>query len=92
MSQPPALRVECYSGYKADERPTRIYLQDQPFDIAEIEDRWYSPGFTFFRVLLTTGDRYVLRHQQAQDTWTIEAFRSSPRSDEYKPRAERPRD
>ena len=70
------VRVDSYSGYKADERPIRLYLHDQAIEIAEVEDRWYSPGFTFFRVLLSTGDRYVLRHQEAQDTWTIEAFRS----------------
>ncbi len=74
---PPSLRVECYSGYKADERPIRIYLHDQPVDVIAIEDRWYSPGFTFFRILLSTGDHYVLRRQEAQDTWTIEAFRSA---------------
>ena len=44
--------------------------------IAEIEDRWYSPGATYFRVLLANGERYVLRREEAQDVWTLEAFRS----------------
>jgi hypothetical protein len=70
------LRVECYSGYKADQRPVRILLHDQPFEVS-VEDTWYSPGFTFFRILLTTGERYVLRHQEAQDVWTIAAFRAA---------------
>jgi hypothetical protein len=74
---PPLLRVECYAGYRADQRPTRVFLHDQVFEVTEVEDRWYSPGFTFFRVLLTSGERYVLRHQEAQDRWTIEAFRRS---------------
>ena len=81
---PTPLRVECYSGYQADERPVRIFLHDQPVEVASVEDRWYSPGFTFFRVLLSTGERYVLRHQEAQDLWSIEAFRaaqSSPAQD-----------
>jgi hypothetical protein len=72
---PPLLRVECYSGHKADQRPQRVFLHEQQFEVTEVEDRWYSPGFTFFRVLLDTGERYVLRHQEAQDLWTIEAFR-----------------
>ncbi len=72
---PPLLRVECYSGHKADQRPTRVFLHEQQFEVTEVEDRWYSPGFTFFRVLLGNGERYVLRHQEAQDLWTIEAFR-----------------
>jgi hypothetical protein len=71
------LRVECYSGFRADERPVRVFLNGQAAPIGAVEDRWYSPGFTFFRVLLATGERYVLRHQQAQDLWTIEAFRAA---------------
>jgi hypothetical protein len=71
------VRVECYSGYKADERPVRIVLGGEPKEIVEIEDRWYSPGETLFRVLLAGGDRYVLRHIEAQDVWTIQAYRSA---------------
>jgi hypothetical protein len=70
------VRVECYAGYKGDERPTKLQLREQMVDVAEIEDRWYSPGATYFRVLLTTGERYVLRRQDAQDLWTLQAFRS----------------
>lgn len=70
------MRVECYSGFKGDERPLRLQIADRMVDIAEIEDRWYSPGATYFRVLLTNGERYVLRREDAQDSWTLEAFRS----------------
>lgn len=74
------IRVECYSGYKADERPVRVSLGDQTLDIAEVEDRWYSPGATYFRVLMTNGERYVLRRDDAQDLWSLEAFRAGPRN------------
>lgn len=70
------LRVECYAGYRGDERPLRLQIGEHMVEIIEIEDRWYSPGATFFRVLLTNGERYVLRREDAQDTWTLEAFRS----------------
>jgi hypothetical protein len=71
------MRVECYSGYKGDERPVKLQIADEMVDIAEIEDRWYSPGATYFRVRLVNGERYVLRREEAQDVWTLEAFRSS---------------
>jgi len=71
-----AVRVECYSGYKGDERPVRLEIGEQMLDVAEVEDRWYSPGATYFRVLLANGERYVLRREDAQDVWTLEAFRS----------------
>lgn len=69
------VEVECYAGYRADERPVRLRLGEQTFEVAEVEDRWYSPGETFFRVRLVNGDMYVLRHVEAQDTWSIEGFR-----------------
>ena len=71
------IRVECYAGYKADERPARVLLDRQMAEIAAVEDRWYSPGSTYFRILLRNGERYVLRRQEAQDVWTIEAFRAA---------------
>jgi hypothetical protein len=71
------VRVECYAGYKADARPVRVMLDGQMVDVAEVEDRWYSPGTTYFRVLLSNGERYVLCRQEAQDVWTIEAFRAA---------------
>jgi hypothetical protein len=70
------VRVETYSGFKADERPLRLHLADRIFEVAAIEDRWYSPGETYFRVLTAEGDRYVLRHTEAQDVWTLSAFRA----------------
>jgi hypothetical protein len=65
------IRVESYSGYKADERPMKLYLAGRALEISAIEDRWYSPGATFFRVVVEGGDRYVLRHQEAQDIWSL---------------------
>ena len=68
--------VECYSGYKADERPIRLKLTDGAKEIVTIEDRWYSPGATYFRVVVDDGDRYLLRHEEAQDVWSIAGYRA----------------
>jgi hypothetical protein len=69
--------VECYSGYRADERPMRLNLKDEAKEVVAIEDRWYSPGATYFRVLLEDGDRYLLRHEEAQDVWSIAGYRAA---------------
>lgn len=73
------VHVECYAGYKGDERPVKLQIGDEMVDVTEVEDRWYSPGATYFRVRLANGERYVVRREDAQDVWTLEAFRS-PRS------------
>jgi hypothetical protein len=70
------VEVECYAGYRADERPVRLRLGEQTLEIEEVEDRWYSPGETYYRVRVAGGDRYVLRHLEAQDVWSLEAYRS----------------
>jgi hypothetical protein len=71
------LQVACYAGYRGDERPVRFVLAGRTFDVATVEDKWYSPGATYFRVVVADGDRYVLRHDEAQDVWRLEGFRSS---------------
>jgi hypothetical protein len=68
--------VESDAGYKAEQRPRRLKLGEQTLEIVEVEDRWYSPGETYFRVRVEGGDRYVLRHVDTPDVWTLEAYRS----------------
>jgi hypothetical protein len=72
------IRVECYAGYKADEKPRRFWLQDRCFEVVEVADQWYSPGVTWFRVRADDGSLYVLRHEESpqEDRWTLESFRS----------------
>ena len=70
------MEVESYAGYRADERPLRLKLDGRILEIIEVEDRWYSPGETYFRVRVADGDRYVLRHVDAQDVWSLEGYRS----------------
>ena len=70
------VEVECYAGYRANERPVRLTLGEQTLTIVEVEDRWYSPGETYFRVRVEGGDRYVLRYVEAQDDWSLEDYLS----------------
>jgi hypothetical protein len=69
--------VECYSGHKADERPWKLNLRNGAKEVVAIEDRWYSPGATYFRLLMDDGDRYLLRYDQAQDIWSLAGYRAA---------------
>ena len=71
------LHVDTYCGQRADERPVRFVLAGRTFEVIDVEDRWYSPGAKYFRVLASDGNRYVLRHEEAQDVWSLEAFRAT---------------
>jgi hypothetical protein len=68
--------VECYSGYRADERPVRFSFGDVRLEITSVDDRWYSPDASYFRVLASDGNLYVLRHDHERDCWAIDAFRA----------------
>jgi hypothetical protein len=67
--------VECYSGHKADERPTRFQLGEQWLAVIDTEDRWYDPDAVYFRVRADDGGIYILRHDDRGDTWTLASYR-----------------
>lgn len=71
------VRVECYSGYKAEERPIRFRLDGQDHMVEEVVDQWQSPDATYFKVRSDDGNTYVLRHSLSpqEDAWTLESFR-----------------
>lgn len=69
------VKVECYSGYKGEERPQRFRLGAQMLEVVTIEDQWYGPSAQFFRVLAGDGNLYILRHDQELQRWTLNAFR-----------------
>ncbi len=69
------VRVECYAGYRGQERPVRFTLGENTLEVREVEDQWYSPDAVYFRVHADDGNIYVLRHDEAEDEWTLEGFR-----------------
>jgi hypothetical protein len=71
------MRVECYSGYRADESPLRFSLRGREFEVQELDGRWYSPDATYFRVRASDGNFYVLRHDEGQNIWSLDGFRAA---------------
>ena len=72
------LKVECYAGYKADERPLRFAAlsPNAPTrEVKEVLDQWYGPGYQCFKVLADDDHHYVLKHSERDDVWTLESFR-----------------
>jgi hypothetical protein len=70
------LKVECYSGYKAGERPVRFLLGEGWLAVQDVLDRWYDPHAAYFRVRAEDGGVYILKHDEAEDVWTLESFRA----------------
>jgi hypothetical protein len=72
------VRVECYSGRKADERPIRFQLDDRDYLVEEVLDQWYGPREAFFKVRADHGNLYILRQDQSttEGAWRLESFRT----------------
>ena len=66
------IRVDAYSGYKANERPLRFCLEDV-YEIASLLDRWYEPSMTYFKVQSTEGKTYLLRYDELTDEWSVKS-------------------
>jgi len=69
------LRVQCYDGRKADERPVRFQLGEREYVVEEVIDQWYGPDEIFFKVRADDENLYILRHDQSEDGWRLESFR-----------------
>jgi hypothetical protein len=73
------LVVECYAGYRADERPLRFTFlgkhDAKPHEVRKVLDQWYGVGYRCFKVLADDGNVYILRHQETEDIWTLDSFR-----------------
>jgi hypothetical protein len=78
-----ALRVECYSGYKADQRPLRFTMGHRTLEVDSVIDQWHSPSTTYFRIVAEDGNTYILGHDEGQDRWSLEVFLSTESPPQY---------
>ena len=68
---PIPLRVECHSGYRADERPQAFWLRERRIAVREILDRWVGEDHAYFKVTGDDGVRYILRRDDHHDGWEL---------------------
>lgn len=71
------VRVVCYAGGRADERPIRFYLDAHEYLVEEVVDQWYGPDHVFFKVRASDGSLYILRRGGLAEEWSLESFRKS---------------
>ena len=65
--------VDAYSGYKANEQPRQFELDEQVYEIAAVENQWYSPNAIFFKVRTGDGKRYIQRYDESADAWSLQS-------------------
>lgn len=74
------VEVDCYSGYKADERPIRFRLDGHEYLVEELIDQWYGQNELLFKVLADDGNLYILGHESSspEGYWRLVSFRKLP--------------
>lgn len=68
--------VQCYSGYKAGERPVSFTLDSRTYNVEDLLDQWYGEDYTYFKVRADDGNIYILRYDFTSDEWSLASFRS----------------
>lgn len=68
------VKVRCYSGYKANERPVSFSFGDKEWMVTDILDRWYGPDYAYFKLKADDGGTYILRYSEHRDAWELHFF------------------
>lgn len=71
---PTRIRVESYAGYRGEERPRRLLLDDRTVEVAEILDAWRAPEHRYFRILGADGATYLIRRVTVTGLWELESY------------------
>ena len=73
------IEVECYSGYKTNERPIAFTSRGTRLEVQDIIDRWYEVGHeasrhetSYFKVRTLEGQVFIIRYQSLLDAWSIQ--------------------
>ncbi len=72
MEFPKKIEVVAYSGYKANERPLYLVLDEQRLEVKKTLDTWYGVEHDYFKVLADDGKVYLLKWHRSLDLWFVE--------------------
>lgn len=65
------IKVNTYSGYKADERPLSFFIGDKFLKVEDMLDHWYGEGYDYFKLKADDNCKYILRHDTDIDEWEL---------------------
>ena len=72
------VQVEAYSGHRSNERPLSFVFRGNRHEVREVLDRWYeggavprAPHLSYFKVITTGGEEYILRYNRFFDSWSV---------------------
>lgn len=76
--------MECYSGYRVNERPVSFTLMTRQYKVLEVIDRWYGEACLYFKIKADDDNIYLLKYEEWKDNWDL-VFYQNPRKLESVP-------
>jgi hypothetical protein len=61
------IKVECYSGYNANERPIKFWIGETLLFVESVHEQWHGTDGKYFPVHADDGNAYILRHDETAD-------------------------
>ena len=68
------IRVDSYSGHRAEETPRRFFLGERCVEVVRVVDRWMGEDHRYFKVKGDDGAGYILRYDTSTDAWELTLF------------------
>jgi hypothetical protein len=71
------VEVKCYSGFKANERPSSFTIREHEYAVMDIEGSWFEEDAASharkicFRVRADDGDLYLLSCDESTGDWML---------------------
>jgi len=83
------IQVDCYSGYKVNERPIAFTILERDyrrsFQVREVLDAWYGEDADVFKVEADDGNIYLLKYDRYQDLWDLIFYQNPRKMDTIQP-------
>lgn len=72
MDRKTRILVECYSGFKANERPISFEAGEGRRIVVNVIDQWIGEDHNYFKLLADDRKVYMIRYDRHGDFWTLE--------------------
>jgi hypothetical protein len=73
------IEVDCYAGYRGEQTPRTLRLDDRCIEVDQVVDQWLAPGHRYFKVRGDDGHIYIIRHDGQSGEWELTLFQRSER-------------
>ncbi len=65
------LQVETDKSMPEEQRPLAFWHGGVRKEILDIEDRWYSPEFSYFKIFAADAGTYIIKKNRISGVWSL---------------------